>query len=153
MSERPFSDRSYRQFLDEDKLMGSRCRACGELFAPPRPICSHCSAAEMDWETLSGRGTLAAFTCIALGPPSMVEEGYDREHPYCVGVVDLVEGVRVDARIQGVDASRPESILVDTPLTVSFLRRGEGDAARTLLAFTPAAPLADGEEEATSPDA
>ena len=138
MNQRPFSDISYRQFLDDDKLMGSKCRKCGNLFAPPRPICVHCHASEMEWAPLSGNGKLAAYTCIAIGPPFMIAQGYNRQNPYCVGVVELAEGVRVDARIEGVDARRPQTIRVGMPLTVTFLHRGEGEEARTCLAFEPA---------------
>lgn len=137
MEERPFSDLSYRQFLNENKLMGSRCGMCGSLSAPPRPICVHCHAIEMQWVPLSGFGRLAAYTCIAVGPPFMIAEGYDRKNPYCVGVVELDEGVRVDARIEGVNARRPETIRVGMPLHVRFLHRGEGEDARTCLAFEP----------------
>jgi uncharacterized OB-fold protein len=94
----------------------------------------------MEWTHLSGNGKLAAFTCIAIGPPFMIAQGYDRENPYCVGVVELDEGVRVDARIEKVDAKRPETIHVDMPLRVMFLRSGDGEAARTCLAFKPAEP-------------
>ena len=134
---RSFSDISYQQFLDENKLMGSRCRKCGKLAAPPRPICFHCRAFDIAWVPLSGFGKLAAYTCIAIGPPSMMAEGYNRKNPYCVGVVELEEAVRVDARIEGVDARNPETILVGMPMQVRFLRRGEGEEARTCLAFEP----------------
>jgi uncharacterized OB-fold protein len=134
---RSFSDISYQQFLDENKLMGSQCRKCGRLAAPPRPICFHCRGFDMAWVPLNGFGKLAAYTCIAIGPPSMIAEGYDRKNPYCVGVVELDEGVRVDARIEGVDARQPETILVGMPMQVRFLHRGEGEGARTCLAFEP----------------
>ncbi len=67
----------------------------------------------------------------------MIEEGYDRNHPYISGVVELEEGVRVDARIEEVDGSRPETIKIGTPLTMKFLHRGEGDNLKTFLAFKP----------------
>jgi uncharacterized OB-fold protein len=137
MEERPFSDISYEQFLDEERLMGSRCKTCGTLFVPPRPICIRCHGADMIWVETEGRGKLSAFTCIAIGPPFMIAEGYDRKHPYCSGVVELDEGVRVVARIEGVDTTKPEGIKVGMPLTVRFLHRGEGDKRKTYLAFTP----------------
>jgi uncharacterized OB-fold protein len=137
MDERPFSDISYEQFLDEERLMGSRCKTCGTLFVPPRPICIRCHGTDMIWVETEGRGKLSAFTCIAIGPPFMIAEGYDRKHPYCSGVVELDEGVRVVARIEGVDATKPEGIKVGMPLTVRFLHRGEGDKRKTYLAFTP----------------
>lgn len=137
MEERPFSDIAYEQFLNEEKLMGARCKKCGALFVPPRPICIKCHGSDMAWVEMKGQGTLSAFTCIAVGPPFMIAEGYDRKHPYCSGVVQLDEGGRVVARIEGVDTRKPESIKVGMPLTVSFLHRGEGDDLRTYLGFKP----------------
>ncbi len=129
MEDRPFSDISYRKFLEEEKLMGSKCGTCSALFAPPRSICIQCHGSDMEWIGMSGTGVLAAFTCIAIGPASMIAEGYDRENPYCVGVVELAEGPRVDARIEGVDTTNPEAIRVGMPLKAKFLK--------TCLGFEP----------------
>ena len=137
MEVRPFNDISYERFLSEDKLMGSRCRKCRALSAPPRSICIKCHGSAMEWVEMKGKGKLAAFACIAIGPPLMIEEGYDRKHPYVTGVVDLEEGARVVARIEGVDGSHPETIRIGTPLKVEFLHRGEGENLTTFLAFRP----------------
>ena len=137
MEQRPISVLSFHQFLNEDKLMGSRCKKCGTLFSPPRPICITCNGDEMEWAELKGKGKLLTFTSINIGPPWMIEQGYDRQHPYCSGVVGLEEGVKIDARIVGVDASKPETIKIGTPLTVEFLHRGEGENLKTFLAFKP----------------
>jgi hypothetical protein len=138
MEQKPLSDISYNQFLNEEKLMGSRCKKCGALFAPPRSVCTKCYNTEMEWVEMKGKGKLAAFTCIFVGPPFMIEEGFDRKHPYCSGVVDLDEGVKVVARIEEVDASKPETIKVGMPLTMKFLHQGEGENLKTYLAFKPA---------------
>ena len=137
MEERPISALSFHQFLNEEKLMGSKCKKCGTLFTPPRPICIKCFSREMGWAELHGRGKLTTFTSIFIGPPWMIEQGYGREHPYCSGVVELEEGVKIDARIEGVDASKPETIKIGTPLTVEFLHQGEREKMRTFLAFKP----------------
>ena len=137
MEERPISALSFHQFLNEDKLMGSKCKKCGTLYSPPRPICIKCHDTEMEWAELKGKGKLIAFTSINVAPPWMVEQGYDRTHPYCSGVVELEEGVRIDARIEGVDANKPEAIRVGMPVTVEFLHRGEGENLQTFLAFKP----------------
>lgn len=137
MEERPISTLSFHQFLNEEKLMGSKCKKCGTLFSPPRPICIKCYANEMEWAELKGKGKLLTFTCIYVGPPWMIAEGYDRKHPYCSGVVELEEGVRIDARIEGVDATKPETIKIGTPLTAEFLHRGEEGKMKTFLAFKP----------------
>ena len=137
MEEKPFSDFCNEETLHEEKLVGSRCKKCGTLFAPPRSICINCYSTEMEWVEMKGKGKLAAFTCISVGPPFMIEEGYDRNHPYCSGLVRLDEGVKIDARIEGVDISKPETIKIGTPLTVEFLHRGEGERMETFLAFKP----------------
>jgi uncharacterized OB-fold protein len=137
MEERTFSDISFKRYLAEEKLMGSRCKQCAVLYVPPRPICIKCHGSDMEWIEMKGKGTLAAFTSISIGPGFMTEEGYNRKNPYCVGVVELEEGARVDARIERVDATQPETIKVGMPMTVKFLHRGEGVDKKTYLAFEP----------------
>jgi len=137
MELRPFNDISYERFLSEDKLMGSRCRKCGVVSVPPRPICIKCHGSEMEWVDMKGKGKLVAFTCIAIGPPFMIKEGYDRRHPYVSGVVELEEGVKVVARIEGVDGTKPETIRIGTPVRIEFLHRGGGEDSMTFLAFRP----------------
>jgi uncharacterized OB-fold protein len=88
-------------------------------------------------EEMSGSGKLSAFTCIAIGPSFMRAEGFDRKNPYCSGVVELTEGARVDARIEGVDTQNPENIKIGTSMKVQFLHRPEDGPARTYLAFRP----------------
>lgn len=137
MEVRPFNDISYERFLSEDKLMGSKCKKCGVLSVPPRSICIKCYSSELEWVEMKGNGELAAFTCIAIGPPFMIKEGYDRKHPYVSGVVELEGGARVVARIEGVDGNEPETIRIGTPLKVEFLHRGEAENPMTFLAFRP----------------
>lgn len=137
MEQRPFSDISYEQFLGEEKLVSARCKKCGALFLPPCPICVECHGDEMEWVEMNGKGKLVTFTCIVVPPPFMIKEGYDRKHPYCSGVVELEEGVRVVARLEGIDASKPETIRIGMPLMVTFLHRGEGEELKTFLAFKP----------------
>ncbi len=137
METRPFSDLSYHQFLNEERLMGSRCQECGALFVPPRPVCIKCHGQAMEWVEMTGKGKLAAFTCITVGPRFMIEQGYDREHPYVSGVVELAEGARVEAQIVEVDANRPDVITVGMPLVMKFLHRGAGINLRVTLGFRP----------------
>ena len=136
MSEREFSAVSFQQYLREGKLVGSRSRETGKLFVPPRSLCPDTYTTDMEWVELSGKGELAAFTAVHIGPTAMNEAGYDRFHPYCTGIVKLAEGPAISAQILGVDATQPETIAIGTPLRAEFLRRGEGDNEQTFLAFT-----------------
>ena len=136
MPDREFTSASFYQFLNERRLMASRCTQCGALHLPPRPICIACHDDRMEWVQMKGKGTLAAFTTIAVAPTLMIEEGYGRDNPYCTGIVQLEEGPKISARIVGLDASKPESIEVGTPLTVQFIERGDGDDRKTYLGFS-----------------
>jgi uncharacterized OB-fold protein len=135
MSESDFTAATFQKYLREHRLMGSRCQACGKPYLPPRPLCPACHGDAMEWVELSGRGKLIAFTTIHIAPTAMIEAGYGRDNPYCTGIVQLEEGPAISAQILGVDATRPESIAIGTPLRVAFVERGEGDAAQTCLAF------------------
>jgi uncharacterized OB-fold protein len=89
----------------------------------------------MEWVEFKGTGRLAAFSSIVVAPPYMVKEGFNRNNPYVVGVVELEEGAKTVARIIGFDAKKPELIRVGTPLKAEFLEKGEGPESRYLLAF------------------
>ena len=138
MADRPISDYQFEQFLEEEKLMGAQCVGCGALFVPPRPICPKCHGSAMEWVETKGEGRLVAFTCISIGPPAMIEEGYDRSNPYCSGAVELEEGPRVVAQIEGVDTLNPETIKIGMPVKATFLHRGTDEARKTVLGFIPA---------------
>ena len=133
--ERALTNSSFCQFLEEGRLMGCRCRSCGSLHVPPRPLCPDCHGEALEWVETSGRGELVAFTVIHIAPTSMIEAGYGRDNPYCAGVVRLEEGPSISAQILGVDGKRPERIAVGTPLKVTFIKRGEGEERETCLAF------------------
>ncbi len=129
---RPFTEASFRQYLSEKKLMGSYCSECNQVHLPPRAFCGD---AKLEWREMSGKGKLVAFTVIYIAPQSMIDAGYDRNNPYVTGIVELEEGVRISAFIQGLDAKKPNSITIGMPLTVDFIERGKGDDKQTYLAF------------------
>ena len=137
MADKPINDYQFEWFLEEEKLMGARCTGCKTLFVPPRAICAKCHGSEMEWMETRGEGQLVAFTCISIGPPAMVEEGYDRNNPYCSGAVELAEGPRVVARIEGVDTLHPETIKIGMPVKAAFLHQGAGENRKTVLGFIP----------------
>jgi uncharacterized OB-fold protein len=67
-------------------------------------------------ETLfSGRGRVATFTVIRYPP-----EGFEKESPYIVGLIDLEDGPRVMGRI----LAKTEELQIGNP--VSFLGNSNG---------------------------
>jgi len=139
VEDRPINDHEYRQFLAEEKLMGSRCTDCETLYVPPRQICPQCRGDALKWAPATGRGKIVAFTSISIGPAFMAEDGYGRQRPYCTAAVELDEGPRVVARLEDVDPSRPDQIIVGTPVIVRFVHRNGTCGPRTCLAFSPVA--------------
>lgn len=134
-TQRPFTVASFRAYLSEGKLTGSRNLATGEVFVPPRPIDPRTHSDDMEWIELSGRGTLAAFTSVYIGTSAMIDAGYDRTKPYVAGIVELDEGPRISAQLLGLDASSPDMAWIGRPVRARFVEREEGEKRRTYLAF------------------
>ena len=130
MHDRPFTEHSFQQFLQEHKLMGSRCEACGEVYLPPRPLCPACFSEQMAWVEMGSEGTLAAVTAVYIAPTAMIEAGYGRTNPYYTGVVQLNDGPKISAQILGL-----ESPQIGVSLTAAYIARGEEEEKRTFLAF------------------
>jgi len=104
--------------------MATKCKECGELWLPPRPICAHCHSDQLEWTELSGNGKLATYTVIGYGTMPMLNEGYNsKDNPYCSGIVEVEEGPRISAQILGVDVLNPESIKIGTKVKVEFVDR------------------------------
>lgn len=137
MDKHNFTHTVFHQHLAEGRLMGVRCKSCGAVYLPPRPLCPACYEDAMEWVELSGEGTLTGFTSIYTGLSAMIQAGYNREKPYCTGVVRLQEGPAISGQILDVDATHPESIMIGTQVKATFIDRGEGEAKKTYLAFKP----------------
>lgn len=135
VAENEFYSLAYAKFLSEKKLKGSKCKKCGHISVPPKPICPKCQGSDMELAEMKGKGKLAAYTVVAVGAPLMLEEGFDREHHYCSGVVELEEGVKVTARILGMDTTKPDQIKIGTPVTVEYVEAMHGGEKKTFLAF------------------
>lgn len=118
---KPFTYQSYQAFLEEKKLMGSRCTSCGALFLPPRPLCPKCGMGSMTWTEMRGEGEIEAFTVIYVPPTSMVGKC-----PYSVGIIKLNEGPALMARMLG-----GEELHVGDKVRADFQKEGE----KTVLLF------------------
>jgi uncharacterized OB-fold protein len=135
MPEREFNNESFQTYLSEHKLMGARCASCNTLYVPPRPLCPNCFGETMTWEEIGGHGQLRAFTVVHIAPSAMIEAGYGRDNPYFSGIVKLDEGPSVSAQILGADPAHPEQLAIGAALKATFVERGEGEEARSFLAF------------------
>ena len=131
----PFTPHSFQQFLNDGKLMASRCADCQRIYLPVRGLCPHCGDSNLEWIQLTGKGKLAAFTSVYVGPSFMNAEGFGRENPYLTGIVELDEGPQISARLLGLDEKNPEKIKIGTKMVFSTVEVGEGDEAYAQLSF------------------
>jgi len=137
-SEKDFTIESYLEFLRSKKLMGSKCKKCGEMYVPVRKLCTKCNSVDMEWVEMSGKGNVAAFTSITVGTPFFVTKGYDRKNPYCFSVIQLEEGPMVSGQLMGVDEKTPDTINVGLPVKAKFLETELKGETRIDLGFEPA---------------
>ena len=131
----PFTAYSFQQYLSQGKLKASRCPDCQQVFLPVRSLCPGCGRVDLEWVELSGKGKLAAFTSVYIGPTFMNEEGFSRSKPYLTGIVELEEGPRISARLLGLDPEDPGTIQIGIPLIFTVHQIGEDDSAAYQLAF------------------
>jgi len=81
--------------IAKDELRIQRCKDCGTLRHPPRPMCGSCQSIEWDWIVSKGVGTVHSYVVLHHPPVP----GY--EYPLPVVLVDLDEGTRLVANIAG----------------------------------------------------
>ena len=81
---------AFVDYLQKGKLMGTKCKKCGEIYFPPKADCIKCMNDKVDWIEFSGIGTLHSYAKIFAAP-----KGFEDMAPYTIGVVDLKEGGRL----------------------------------------------------------
>ena len=106
----------YWQGCREGELRLQRCTDCDQHQFYPRTICSHCGSAELAWDRVSGRGSVASFTTVRRA----ISDAY--EAPYVVALIQLEEGPVMMSTI--VD-TKPEQVSVGATVTVGFERWSE----------------------------
>jgi uncharacterized OB-fold protein len=135
--EKEITIQNYLEFINGKKLMGSKCQKCNATYVPPRKLCIECNSTDLDWIEMSGKGKLAAFSCIGVGTTFMAEKGYSMKKPYCFSVIELEEGPMVSGQLIGVDESKPETISIGTPVKLSFIETELPGETRVDLGFEP----------------
>jgi len=100
----------------DEGLRGSRCPGCGVAAYPAVPDCPRCGGPAAP-VALSGTGTLWTWTVQRFAPKAppyaVPADGF---RPFLVGYVELPEGVRVLAVLDGV---RPEDAVIGMPLDLT----------------------------------
>lgn len=82
-------------FLEEGKVMGTRCSDCGAVYFPPRANCFQCFSSQIEWFEIEGEGKLLTFSRLKYAPV-----GFEDDLPYSIAVVDY-GNYKVFGRISG----------------------------------------------------
>jgi uncharacterized OB-fold protein len=77
-------------------LLGGRSRSTGRTHFPRSLVCPYTGADDVEAVELPPEGVLWGWTTVTSAPP-----GYLGEVPYVLGVVELIDGLRVVGRIVG----------------------------------------------------
>jgi len=93
-----FTDQSkvadFVTYLEQGKVMATKCKKCGKQFFPPRADCPDCIGSEVEWFPIEGPGKLATFTTVNYGP-----SGFENDAPYTLALVDFPGDLRVFGRV------------------------------------------------------
>jgi uncharacterized OB-fold protein len=113
MSEQaPFTIEQFYKNINQGKLLGGKCRKCGKVHLPPRPLCDNCLSKEFEWTTIPTKGKLLTYTIIHIAPTQ-----FQSMVPYAVGIVQLGNGPRIPGMIRGVAL---EQIKIGMELAIDF---------------------------------
>lgn len=99
--------RFWREQRHRYRLIGSECAPCHSVYFPPRTVCPQCrreSVGHMLPRKLSGRGTILAHTVVY-----QAGDGFDRQVPYAMALVELEEKCRLMTQVVDIDPAEVHS--------------------------------------------
>ena len=73
-------------YLEEGKVMGTRCKASGKKFFPPRAQCFETLSNDMEWFEVTGTGKVVSFSTLKYAPT-----GFTEDLPYTIALIDYGE--------------------------------------------------------------
>jgi uncharacterized protein len=100
-------------------LAGSACPRCNGRDFPARQVCYRCGVKGQLPASVGSRGTLYSWTRVHISSTRPV--------PYCLGYVDIAEGLRVLGHLEGSEDWQPDEQVQVSPTESgwAFVRAGE----------------------------
>lgn len=108
------------------QLLIQRCADCGVLRHPPLPACPSCRSFAWDTVEASGRGEVYSFVVVHYPQVPAFE------YPLAIGLIELEEGTRLVADLDGID---PSEWRIGMPVVAHFV---DYDEELSLPVFRPA---------------
>lgn len=109
------------------RLLGSRCRQCGEPFFPKRVYCAACTSGDMEAVEFADSGEIDTFTIVRQQPPNSV-----MVPPYAIVRVRLDDGPSIQTVMATDDVG---SARIGQRVQLAARRLMEDDAGNTVVSF------------------
>ena len=81
-------------YLEQGKVMTTRCKKCGTQYFPPKMDCPKCLLSDVEWVKIDNEGKLVTYTVVHYGP-----SGFENEAPYTLAIGDFGDGLRIFGRL------------------------------------------------------
>ena len=101
--------------LAAGRLCFPRCADCQRFHWYPMPLCPHCQSSRVNWQQVSGCGTLYSWTEIH----HAFDARYKGPLPYIVALIDVSDapGVRLVCNLVGASSA---ALAIDMAVTADF---------------------------------
>lgn len=115
----------YWEGLAQEHLLLQQCTNCGAIRHYPRSMCRQCQSTGVAWKQAAGDGVVHSWTVTyRTNLP-----GFREAVPFAMVTADLVEGVRILARLQGSFSD----LRVGSPVRVQFEKQEDGTMVPALV--------------------
>jgi len=81
-------------YLEQGKVMTTRCKKCGTQYFPPKMDCPKCLLSDVEWVKIDNEGKLVTYTVVHYGP-----SGFEDEAPYTLAIGDFGDSLRIFGRL------------------------------------------------------
>lgn len=106
--------------LANKKLLGTKCKKCGNVFATPKMACMECGA-ECDWTELPQEGKLHSFTVCHFGAEAFLDQT-----PFILGLIEFENANTLFlSRVLGLDEKNASLDWVGMKVKAKFRRKSE----------------------------
>jgi len=81
-------------YLEQGKVMTTKCKKCGTSYFPPKMDCPKCLLSDMEWFEVKGGGKLLTYSMVNYGP-----SGFEDDAPYILAIGEFGGGLRIFGRL------------------------------------------------------
>jgi uncharacterized OB-fold protein len=125
--------KTYYDALEEGKVLGMKCEACGDVVWRPLPTCQKCGSTDLKWTDM---GDEAMIDEIIFEKPNLIgdytftkaNQYFVNKEAYCICVGHFKDGNLFHAALYGVTEENVDELISKLPLAakVEFIQMDGG---------------------------